>query len=192
MSSSIVSNLLSDIHLPKMIKVRQSFPRPRIEDIPLAVRNELNKPEIAMTIKAGKKIAITVGSRGVANIAIITKEVVTAVKKLGGEPFIIPAMGSHGGATAEGQLEVLESFGVTEEFIGAPIKSSMEVVRIGETSSGKPVHIDKYAAEADGIIVMGRVKPHTSFRGKYESGLMKMMTIGLGKQKGADTCHSEG
>lgn len=192
MGSSIISNLLRDINLPRMVKIRQSFPRPKIEDIPLAVREELNKPDIAITIKKGQKIAITVGSRGVANIASITKEVVKTVKSLGGEPFVIPAMGSHGGATAEGQLDVLNSLGVTEEFIEAPIKATMDVVKIGETSSGKSVFIDKYAAEADGIIVMGRVKPHTSFRGRYESGLMKMMTIGLGKQKGADTCHSEG
>ncbi|MDK2799159.1 MAG: hypothetical protein PWP27_1755 [Clostridiales bacterium] len=190
--SSVVSDLLRDIALPKMVKIAQKFPRPRIDDIPSAVHSEVNKPEIATTIKPGQKIAITVGSRGIANIALITKELVKAVKTLGGEPFIIPTMGSHGGATAEGQVEVLYSLGVTEEYIEAPIKATMEVVKIGETEDGRPVLIDKYGAEADGIIVLGRIKPHTAFRGKYESGLMKMMTIGLGKQKGADTCHEAG
>lgn len=190
--SNVISNLLSDIKLPKMAKIRQKFSRPIIDDIPLAIYNEVNKPEIAKNIKKGNTIAITVGSRGVANIALITKELVRNVKKLGGEPFIIPAMGSHGGATAKGQVEVLNSLGVTEEYIDAPIKATMETVKIGETPDGKPVFIDKYAAEADGIIVVGRVKPHTAFRGKYESGLMKMMAIGLGKQKGADICHAEG
>jgi hypothetical protein len=190
--SEVISNLLSDIKLPKMVKIRQNFPRPKIDDIPLAVYNEISKPEIAKTIKSGQSIAITVGSRGVANVALITKEVVKVVKSLGGNPFIVPAMGSHGGATAEGQREVLESFGVTEEYIDAPIKSSMEVKEIGRTEDDRPVLIDKHAAEADGIIVVGRIKPHTAFRGKYESGLMKMMTIGLGKQKGADTCHEAG
>jgi hypothetical protein len=190
--SNVISNLLSEIHLPKMIKVAQKFPRPKIDDIPAVIYKEVNKPQIANTIKSGNKIAITVGSRGVANIALITKTLVKAVKELGGQPFIIPAMGSHGGATAEGQIEVLHSLGVTEEYIDAPIRATMEVVKIGETKDGRPVFIDKYAAEADGIIVVNRVKPHTAFRGKYESGLMKMMTIGLGKQKGAETCHSEG
>jgi hypothetical protein len=190
--SSVVSDLLKDIALPKMVKVKQKFDRPRIDDIVSTVQNEINKKEIAENIKPGQKIAITVGSRGIANIALIIKTLVKAVKELGGQPFIIPAMGSHGGATAEGQIEVLHSLGVTEEYINASIRATMEVVKIGETEDGRPVFIDKYAAEADGIIVVNRIKPHTAFRGKYESGLMKMMTIGLGKQKGADTCHEAG
>ena len=106
--------------------------------------------------------------------------------------FAIPAMGSHGGASAEGQLAVLHSLGITEETIGCPIHSSMETVQIGHTEEGQPVYIDRHAAESDGIILINRIKPHTSFRGKYESGLMKMMAIGLGKQRGAETCHAEG
>jgi hypothetical protein len=192
MDSDIVGNLFGNVQLPKMVKIRQKFLNLKVEDIGFAVRHEINRPEISKEIKKGQKIAITVGSRGIANIALITKEVATAVRDFGGDPFVIPAMGSHGGATAEGQLEVLKSLGVTEEYIEAPIKSSMEVVKIGDAPNGKPVYIDKFAAEADGIIVIGRIKPHTCFSGKYESGIMKMMTIGLGKQKGADSCHADG
>jgi hypothetical protein len=133
-----------------------------------------------------------VGSRGVANIAEITTAVVSELKALEAKPFVVPTMGSHGGATAEGQRTILEALDVTEEVVGAPIYSSMETVVVGYTEDGKPVHMDKYAYEADGTIVMGRVKPHTAFRGSFESGLMKMMAIGLGKQKGAEICHSEG
>ena len=113
-------------------------------------------------------------------------------KSRGAEPFAIPAMGSHGGATAEGQREVLEALGITEESIGCPVVSSMETVVVGKTADGKDVHVDAHAAAADAIVVINRIKPHTSFRGTYESGLMKMMAIGLGKQKGADSCHASG
>ncbi|MBP7494754.1 MAG: DUF2088 domain-containing protein, partial [Spirochaetales bacterium] len=119
-------------------------------------------------------------------------EIVKQIQKLGGKPFIFPAMGSHGGATAEGQREMLEGYGITEKTMGVPIKSSMETVVIGHTPEGKPVYIDKNAAEADGVVVVGRIKPHTAFRGTWESGLLKMMVIGMGKQKGAESCHDEG
>ncbi|SHF25813.1 lactate racemase domain-containing protein [Alkalibacter saccharofermentans] len=188
----IVNKLIEDIKIPKMAKVRQIFPRPIVEDVAGAVNIELSKDEIKERIKPGMKIAITGGSRGVANIAIILKEVASFIKEQGAEPFIIPAMGSHGGATAEGQTEVLESYGITEEFCGCQIKSTMETTHIGYTDEQHPVYIDKFAAEADGIVVVNRIKPHTCFRGTYESGLMKMITIGLGKQKGADVCHAAG
>jgi len=188
----VISRMLGDVKIPRMVKIHQKFEDNGIKDIPAVIKSELNKPQIAGTIKPGQSIAITVGSRGIANIALITREVVKIVKELGGNPFIVPAMGSHGGATAEGQKAMIEGYGVTEEYVGAPIKSSMEVKMIGYNEDGKPTYIDKYAAEADGIIVMGRVKPHTAFRGEYESGLFKMMTIGLGKHKGAETCHAEG
>ncbi|HAE61656.1 MAG TPA: hypothetical protein DCG38_04925 [Eubacteriaceae bacterium] len=193
----VVSDMLKDVKLPKMIKVKQNFQREKINDISAALRSELMNDKIKSTIKPGMKIAITGGSRGVANIALIIKEVASFVKELGAEPFIIPAMGSHGGATAEGQVEVLESFGITEEYCGCPIKASMETKQIGYTDETAferqfPVFIDKYAAEADGIILVNRIKTHPAFRGTYESGLMKMMTIGLGKQKGAETCHEVG
>jgi len=188
----VVSELVADVQLPKMVKVRQIFPRKKIGNISAAVRAELTKAEISGTIKPGMKIAITGGSRGVANIALILKEIAAFVKRQGGQPFIIPAMGSHGGATAEGQVEVLKSYGITEDFCECPIRATMDTLQIGVTAEQHPVFIDKYAAAADGIIVVNRVKPHTCFRGAYESGLMKMMTIGLGKQKGAEVCHEAG
>jgi len=189
---NVINTLLDDAKIPKMAKIRQTFLKSKIDDIAKTVSDELYRPEIISTIKPGQSIAIAVGSRGIANIAIIIKETVKIVKDLGGQPFIIPAMGSHGGATAEGQREILASFGIVEQYVGAPIKSSLEVVKIGETPNGKPVFIDKYASEADGIIVVNRIKPHTGFRSKYESGIVKMMAVGLGKQKGAEVCHSDG
>ena len=137
-------------------------------------------------------IAVTAGSRGIRNVDIITKAVVDFVKQKGASPFIVPAMGSHGGATAEGQVEILESFGITEKTMGCPIRSSMEVVELGYSSLGRRVVIDKNAYESDGIIVSCRLKPHNAFRGTHESGPCKMMTVGLGKQVGAQVVHSDG
>lgn len=191
---SVVSNLAKEVKLPRMIKVRQSFHREKIEleNIPKEVFKQLETQKISSKILAGHRIAITCGSRGINNIALITKSIVDFVKSKGAEPFVVPAMGSHGGATAEGQKQMLEGYGVTEEYIGCPIISSMEVTKIGINEENMDVFIDKNAAEADGIIVAGRVKPHTAFRGEYESGIMKMMTIGLGKQYGAEVCHEAG
>jgi hypothetical protein len=190
----IVSKLLKDVYIPKMFKVRQVFPRPVIhpEDIPEVVKRELSQHKISSKIKPGMNIAITAGSRGIANVAIITKAIVDFVASKGAKPFIVPAMGSHGGATAEGQLELLESFGITEQYLGCPIKSSMEVKAIGYAEDGTEVVMDKIAAEADGIIVSCRIKPHNAFRGTYESGIMKMMVVGLGKQVGAERLHERG
>ena len=153
-------------------------------------RSELAKINLRDVIAPGDIVAITGGSRGIANIAIILAEVVNELKKIGAKPFIVPTMGSHGGATAEGQVKILEHYGITEEAMGAPIKSSMEVVKIGTTSDGVPVQVDKNASQADHIVVVNRVKPHTDFKGEIESGLMKMMAIGLGKQKSADHYHN--
>lgn len=189
---NVISDILENQAIPKMARVRQKLDSTRISDIPLAIEQEFAKPEIAGTVKKGASIAITAGSRGVANIALILREVVAQVKRLGAEPFLIPAMGSHGGATVEGQLEILSGLGITEEAVGAPIKSSMTVVPIGTQEDGKTVYIDSFAEKADGIIIVGRIKPHTCFRGPFESGLYKMMVIGLGKQKGAEACHEEG
>jgi hypothetical protein len=189
---SVYSDLVKDIRIPRMAKVRQIFERPVLEDVVAEVRRQLSKDKIASTIKPGMRIAITGGSRGVTNIAVILREIAAICKEKGAEPFIIPAMGSHGGATAEGQLEVLESYGITEEFCGCSIISSLETTQIGFTPEGHPVFIDKHAAESDGIIVVNRIKGHTAFNGVYESGLMKMITIGLGKQKGAEVCHMAG
>lgn len=192
MDNSVIKKLVSDAYIPKMVPVKQNFPRPRVDNVPARVRELIEREEIKSTIKPGMEIAITCGSRGIANIKFIIREICTCVKERGAKPFIVPSMGSHGGATAEGQREIIESYGVTEEFCGAPIRSCMDVRRIGSTEDGRDVFIDKIASEADGIIVAGRVKPHTDFRGPYESGLMKMMVIGLGKQRGAETFHEEG
>ena len=186
--------LLKKVELPRMFRVRQIFDRSHMEpgEIPTYIETMLNAAEYTSKIKPGMRIAITAGSRGIANIPIITKAIADFVKSRGSHPFVVPAMGSHGGATAEGQREVLRGYGITEESIGCPIISSMKVKKIGINEEGMDVFIDKNAAEADGIIVSCRVKPHTSFRGPFESGIMKMMTIGLGKQVGAETCHKAG
>ena len=141
------------------------------------------------TIQPGQSVAITAGSRGIANIHIIIKSIVDHLKGLGAEPFVVPAMGSHGGATAEGQQGIVEGYGITEDYVGCPIRSSMETVIVCDAKEGFPVHFDKNAYGADHVVVCGRVKPHTTFVGDIESGLMKMMLIGLGKYEGAKTYH---
>lgn len=190
----VVADLVSDQKLPRMFQIRQKFPRERIlpEEIPDVIEKLMSEDKFASQIRPGMRIAITAGSRGIANVALITKCIADFVKKQGAEPFVVPAMGSHGGATAEGQTAILNGYGITEEYIGCPILSSMEVKKIGMNEEGMEVYIDRYAAEADGIIVSCRIKPHTAFRGPYESGIMKMMTIGLGKQHGAEVCHEAG
>ncbi|UCG06511.1 MAG: DUF2088 domain-containing protein [Desulfobacterales bacterium] len=175
---------------PAMVRIKQNFNTNSIQDIPEAVRREIIKISPREIIAPGDSVAITGGSRGIANIAIILAELVSELKKLGAKPFIVPAMGSHGGATAEGQKKILEHYGITEETMSAPIKSAIEVVQIGTTSDGVPVLLDQNASRADHIIVVNRVKPHTDFKGDIESGLMKMMAIGLGKQKAADHYHN--
>lgn len=192
--SQEISNLLKDVKLPKMFHAVQEFKKDRIEPerIPALVYEQLSRPEISRTVKPGMEIAITVGSRGVANVDVITKAIVDFCKEKGAKPFIVPAMGSHGGATPEGQLEVLAGFNITEETMGCPIRSSMETVLLGYSKYGKPVYQDKNAHEADGIILSCRIKPHNAFRGKYESGVLKMLVVGLGKQKGAESVHSDG
>ncbi|NDL67258.1 lactate racemase domain-containing protein [Anaerotalea alkaliphila] len=188
-----MEKLLEDIRLPRMVPVRQTFPRELVEDIPAAIRAELSKDSLAGAIRPGQRVAVTAGSRGIANIPLILREIVSWVKGQGAHPFLIPAMGSHGGATAAGQLEILADLGITPEAVGAPIRATMDVVRVGTSPGGHPVCIDRFAQEeADAILLVGRVKPHTSFRGPYESGLAKMVAIGLGKQVGADICHSGG
>jgi hypothetical protein len=192
--AKVISQLCEEVKLPKMIRVRQLFDRGRIDpqDIPQVVFSEMSRPELGGYVKPGKRIAITCGSRGVANVAIITKAIADFIISKGAKPFVVPAMGSHGGATAEGQRALIEGYGVTEDFIRCPSVSSMETVIIGKNDEGQDVRIDKNAALADGIIIAGRIKPHTDFHGKYESGIMKMMAIGLGKREGADICHQAG
>ena len=174
---------------PKLLRVRQKFERPRVEDVAATVRAELERIELGQTIRPGQSVALTAGSRGIANIPLVLRTVAEFLKGLGARPFLVPAMGSHGGGTAEGQRHLIESYGITEEYVGAPIKASMDVVSLGSTAEGFPVVLDKHAAAADHIGVVARVKPHTGYHGPIESGLMKMMMIGLGKHAGALTYH---
>lgn len=189
---SVINDLLQPIPIPKMIRIRQRFNDDKIEDLANVLNKELQKPGGMDQILPGQHTAIAVGSRGIANIDQVTKQVIEAVKAKGAQPFIVPCMGSHGGATAKGQIEVLEHLGISEASMGAPIRSSMEVIQLDELDNGLPVYVDKIASEADAIIVINRIKPHTAFRGKVESGIMKMIAIGLGKQKGAEACHQLG
>ncbi len=177
------------MNLPRMLRLRQHFQAPLVEDVAGTVQSELAKLDLGAKLKPGQSVAVTVGSRGIANIAVITKAVVDHLKRLGAVPFIVPAMGSHGGGTAEGQRAIVEEYGVTEQYVGAEIRSSMETVIVDRTPQGVPVHFDKHASLADHVIVVGRIKPHTNFVGDIESGLHKMMLIGLGKHEGAKIYH---
>lgn len=190
----VVSQLLAGVPIPPMFRARQIFPQEHIEpaDIPAAVMEQLDREPFRSKVHPGMEIAITAGSRGIANVDIITKAVVDFVKSRGATPFIVPAMGSHGGATAQGQLDILAGYGITPDTMGCEIRSSMEVVELGVSDTGMPVYMDKNAYHADGIIISCRLKPHNAFRGRYESGPCKMMTVGLGKQKGAERVHAEG
>jgi len=173
-----------------LTKVRQDFARPRIDDVEGAVEREIAR--VADTVGPGQRIAIAVGSRGVANIAAIVRTLVCKLKVLGVAPFVIPAMGSHGGGTAEGQAEVLASYGITEDAVGCPIRSSMETVELTPPDPRNRVFMDRYAYESDGVILVNRIKIHTDFHGPHESGLVKMSVIGLGKHRQALEIHSTG
>jgi hypothetical protein len=172
--------------LPKMYRVRQKLFRQRLEDIPAAVRAAM--AGAGLPVKRGDTVAVGAGSRGIANIAVIVGATVAYLKELGAKPFVFPAMGSHGGATPAGQLEILEHYGITEASMGCPLRATMDVVQIGETL-GLPVWCDKFAAEADWLGVVNRIKPHTDFKGEIESGLFKMLAIGCGKHRGAIQYH---
>jgi len=174
---------------PTIFRVRQKFEAQRVEDIPTTVENELARLQLSNKVKPGQTVAITAGSRGIANIAKIIHATVKHFQKLGAQPFIVPAMGSHGGGTAEGQAELLAGYGITETTMGCPVKASMETVVVCQAEEGFPVHFDKFAYGADHVCVVGRIKPHTGFVGDIESGLMKMMLIGLGKHEGAKIYH---
>ena len=189
---SAIEKILKDVPLPRMIKVRQDFDSYEIKNISEEMLKQLSEPNISDTIKPGMRIAITCGSRGIDNYALVIKEIVSFCKSKGAEPFIVPAMGSHGGATAEGQVKVCTSLGVTEEYCGCPIISDMQTVEIGKSEAGDSVFIDAHAAAADGIIIVNRIKSHTGFSASHESGLMKMLAIGLGKQYGASVTHQAG
>ena len=175
--------------LPAMHKVRQSFARPRLDDIKAQIEQEITKKEIAGKIKPGAKVAVAVGSRGIKNLEKIVKEVIVQIKKLGGEPFIVSAMGSHGGGTPEGQREVLAAYGITEKNMGVEVVTSVDVTHIGKTSGGINVYFDSVALGADLVVPINRVKLHTDFVGEIQSGICKMLVIGLGNHIGCTAIH---
>lgn len=188
----ILEELVRATPIPRMVKVKQYFPDQRLDELEVNLIEQLSEKITADLVKPGMEIAVAVGSRGLDKIVEMTKTTVDFLKEKGAKPFIVPCMGSHGGATAAGQKVVLEELGIKEDVVGAEIRSSMEVVELGQLDNGLPVYIDKLAYEADGIVAINRVKPHTAFRGAVESGIQKMITIGLGKQKGAEACHRLG
>ena len=184
---------LDEVRIPRMARVRQRFADDRIEDIPARLRDEFARAKGATSV-AGKRVAVTVGSRGIPHNAEIVREICAQLRRWSAEPFVVPAMGSHGGGTVEGNLEILRGYGITQERVGAPILAGMDVAQIGELDDGAatPVYCDRRAAEADGIVLYNKVKPHTDFKGEHESGLLKMMAIGLAKHKGCSALHRRG
>lgn len=178
--------------LPRMYQVKQHFTGDAAKDIPAQISRALNAANMKDILQPGQRIAVAVGSRGIANIGLIVKTVVAELKESGVHPFIVPAMGSHGGATAAGQQEVLRSLGVSCETVGAPVVSAMEVIEAGLIDGVMPVYLDKHAAEADGIFLVNRIKPHTDFDAPIESGLVKMAAIGLGNHQGCSAIHAHG
>jgi hypothetical protein len=172
--------------------ITQRRKQPVIKDIPTKVAEELRKSPRLQKLPAGSKIAVAVGSRGINHLASYAKATIDTLKAIGHQPFIVAAMGSHGGATSEGQAGVLAHYGITSETMGVTIKSDMDVVQLGTNSSGTPVYWDKNAFAADGVVTISRIKPHTDFQGTYESGIVKMLVIGLGKQAGAAVHHIYG
>ena len=188
-SHSPVTPEIAALPLPRMMKARQRFVGPEVADVAATVRSELARMNLAGRVQPGARVAITVGSRGIAAIPQAAAAIVAEIRGCGGDPFIVPAMGSHGSATAEGQKTILADIGVTEERVGAPIRASMDVVELGRLPSGMPVYMDKYAREADAVILLNRIRPHNPW-GHIGSGLMKIATIGLGKQIGCNTIHA--
>ncbi|HEX3148736.1 MAG TPA: lactate racemase domain-containing protein [Gemmataceae bacterium] len=180
------------IDLPLLYHVRQIAPQPTVADVPAEVRRQWKESAIAKRIKPGDRIAIGCGSRGIRHIGLIVKTSVEALKELGAKPFIVAAMGSHGGANAEGQRELLASYQIDEKHLGVAVKTDMDSQEIGTNSWGDPVWWDRNALAADGVVTISRIKPHTDFRGQYESGIVKMCVIGLGKREGASQHHRWG
>lgn len=189
---NIFDQLLADNQIPKFVRVRHEMDRGHIDDIEGAVAQAMQREGTLDRIKPGDSVCITAGSRDVANIARVIRAICDQVKSVGAHPFIIPAMGSHAGAKAEGQRGIIEGYGVTEEAMGAPIRATMDTEVIAHSKSGLEIHLDKYANAADFLIPVGRIKAHTDFRGEVESGICKMLVIGMGKQHGAYQCHKLG
>jgi lactate racemase-like protein len=180
------------VDIPHVQLVRQTAPQPTVADVAGEVRRLWRQSQTARRVKPGMKIAVGCGSRGINNYLAIAKATVEALQELGAKPFVVSAMGSHGGATSEGQRELLASYDLDEAHLGVPVVTDMDAVQIGSNSWGQPVWWDKNALAADGVVTVSRIKPHTDFRGKFESGILKMLVIGLGKRHGADQVHSFG
>ncbi len=180
------------MNLPPLARVRQSIPQPRLEDVPGTVRRLIQSSKLVERVPRGGTIAVGIGSRGVNGIAGIAKTTVDTLRDMGYQPFIVAAMGSHGGATPAGQRELLAGYGVTAAAMGVPVKTDMETVVLGTNPVGLPIYFDKNAYQADGIVLVNRVKPHTDFHSTHESGVIKMMVIGLGKRDGASQVHKLG
>jgi hypothetical protein len=178
--------------IPKVARVRRALQQPEIRDLQGSVAAVIRASRIADRVPAGGRVAVTVGSRGIAGLAVLVRETIRVLAELGFQPFVVAAMGSHGGGTADGQRDLLAEFGVTEAAIGCPIRCEMETLVLGRNSFGLPIHFDLNAYGADGIVLLNRIKPHTSFTGRFESGLLKMLTIGLGKRQGAAQVHKLG
>ncbi len=185
---------IEDVPMPKMVRIREKYEDDKIDDIKAHIIKELDNVDIDRQALKGKSIAITVGSRGIPSLALMIKTLCDKLKEWGAKPFIIPAMGSHGGGCVEGNLEVINGYGITEEAMGVPIKASMEVKLVGQIDDDvkTPIYCDKYAAEADGIILFNKVKPHTDFKGYHESGICKMIAIGIAKHIGCSWFHKQG
>lgn len=183
---------MEDVRIPKMLRIKQTYDDKHITDITCYIRRQMEENLGDCGHFQGKNLCVTVGSRGIPDLDVIVKTILKILKEWGADPFIIPAMGSHGGATAEGQLEVLAAYNITEKSMSVPIKSSMDVVQIGSLPDGTPLFCDKYAAASDGIILLNKIKPHTDFRAKHESGLAKMLAIGIAKHVGASQFHLKG
>ena len=189
---SIYKELLRDVAIPEFYKVTQKLDDTKIACVKDAVNDTLTESGVLGRIKPGYSVAVAVGSREIKNEAVMVRTLCDRLKEAGAYPFIIPAMGSHGGAVAENQTELIAHFGITEDAMGVPVRSSMETILLGTTENGVAVHFDKNASEADAVIPVGRIKVHTCFQGEIESGLIKMLVIGCGKQKGASALHAHG
>jgi hypothetical protein len=180
------------VDLPYVASLRQTAPQPALADVSAEVRRQWRESRVSGRIRRGSRVAVGVGSRGIANLSVIVRATLDSLRDLGAQPFIVAAMGSHGGATASGQRDLLADYGISEQALGVPVKTDMTAVRIGTNSWGEPVFWDKNALEADAVVTVSRIKPHTDFRGRFESGIAKMLVIGLGKRDGAAQHHRWG
>lgn len=188
----VVKDLLQDVEIPKFYKVSYKLDDTHVEDVPQAVRDALKREGTLDQIKPGSTVCFTAASREIANSVLILRTFAEELRRVGATPYIVPAMGSHGGATAEGQRAILDHYGITEEACGCEIHATMETKKVGVSAEGLDVRLDAFALSCDYIVPVGRIKPHTDFHGTFESGIMKMLAIGLGKQYGASLCHQAG